>query len=144
MIKGILFSLMAGILICIQSVFNTRLSEKTGLWGTNVLVHGSGLIVALLILLFTGDGYFKNIATANKWYLLGGTLGVMIVFSVMKGISLLGTTFSVALVLSAQLLSAAAVDTFGLFGTEPRPFDLYKVFGFFLMLTGMILFKWKD
>lgn len=35
MVLGILFSAVAGILVSLQSVFNTRVSDKIGLWETN-------------------------------------------------------------------------------------------------------------
>ncbi|HEX7713757.1 MAG TPA: EamA-like transporter family protein, partial [Bacillota bacterium] len=36
--QGILFSLIGGILICLQGVFTSRISSKIGLWETNTLV----------------------------------------------------------------------------------------------------------
>jgi uncharacterized membrane protein YdcZ (DUF606 family) len=34
---GVLFSLIAGILISLQTIFNTRVSGKIGLWETNTI-----------------------------------------------------------------------------------------------------------
>lgn len=93
---GIIFSIIAGVAMSFQGVFNTRLGEKIGLWETNVIVQGTGLILTFIILLFVGNGNFKNIKEANKLYLLGGALGVVIIYTVMKGISELGPTYSIA------------------------------------------------
>ena len=71
----------------LQGVFNTRVSEKIGLWETNVFVQGTGLILTLIILLIAGNGNFKAIKEVNKLYLLGGVLGAIIIFSVMQGIT---------------------------------------------------------
>ncbi|WP_191980806.1 DMT family transporter, partial [Clostridium haemolyticum] len=46
---GFIYSVVAGIFMSIQGVFNTRLSEKMGLWETNTLVQGAGFIITLII-----------------------------------------------------------------------------------------------
>lgn len=119
------------------------LEKKIGLWETNVIVQGTGLILTFIILLFVGNGNFKNIKEANKLYLLGGALGVVIIYTVMKGISELGPTYSIATILVAQLTSAAIIDAFGLFGSEQIKFGWIKLIGIAVMIIGIIIFKWK-
>jgi transporter family-2 protein len=140
---GIIYSLLGGIFVSIQSVFNTRLSEKAGLWMTNTFVHGTGFVLSLLIMLMLKDGSFSKLLTVNKLYWLGGSLGVIIVFSVMKGITALGPAYSVALLLIAQLIVALLIDSFGLFGIEKVPFTMNKLFGIAIMIAGVIVFKLK-
>lgn len=140
---GILFSIIAGVCMSLQGVFNTRLGEKIGLWETNTLVQGIGFLITFIILQFMGTGSFKNIKTANKLYFLGGVLGAVIIVTVMKGIKTLGPTYSIATILVAQLTAAALIDAFGLFGTEMIKFNLKKIIGILIMITGIIIFKWK-
>jgi len=83
---GIIFSIIAGVSMSLQGVFNTRLGEKIGIWETSVLCQGIALIVALIATFIVGDGNFKAIKDANKLYLLGGVLGAVITFTVMQGI----------------------------------------------------------
>jgi len=127
----------------LQGVFNTRVSEKIGLWETNVFVQGTGLIFTLIILLMAGNGNLKAIKEVNKLYLLGGALGAIIIFSVMLGISNLGPTCSIAIILIAQLLAAAVIDKFGMFGATQINFALSKFIGIGIMIVGIIVFKWK-
>jgi transporter family-2 protein len=140
---GIIFSALAGILMSLQGVFNTRLSEKVGLWETTAIVNIVGLIVSLCVLFFLGDGNIKKVAETNYFYLLGGVLGVGITFTVMKGILKLGTTHAIATILIAQLLAAALIDACGLFNTKQVCFDFYKIGGIVLMIAGIVLFKWR-
>lgn len=49
---GIIFSILAGIFMTIQGVFNTRSSEKIGLWETNLLVQGTGFLLTLIIFFY--------------------------------------------------------------------------------------------
>lgn len=141
--KGILFSIAAGLFISLQSVFNTRLSEKIGFWETNTFVHGSGLVITFIIMLAVGSGGYKRIGEANKLYLLGGLLGVLILFSVMNAISALGATYSVAILLITQLIVATIIDSLGLFDTPIIKFDITKFLGIAIMIAGIVVFKIK-
>lgn len=127
----------------LQGVFNTRLSDKIGSWETNTIVQASGLILTLIVLFFFGNGNFKEIKSANKLYLLGGALGVIIIFTVMVSIKSLGTTVGIGTILVAQLLAAALIDAFGLFGSEKVPFSFHEILGIVIMIAGIVLFKWK-
>ncbi|MBZ9637279.1 DMT family transporter [Clostridium sp. FP1] len=140
---GLIFSVIAGVCMSLQGVFNTRLSEKIGLWETNVFVQGTALIVTLIILLVAGNGNFKAIKDVNKLYLLGGLLGAIIIFSVMQGITKLGPTYSIATILVAQLFAAGIIDSFGMFGAEQIKFTLSKFIGIGIMIVGITIFKWK-
>lgn len=140
---GIIFSIIAGVCMSLQGVFNTRLSSKIGSWETNVIVQGSGLILTILILLLFGNGHFKEIKNVNKLYLLGGVLGVIIIFTVMEGISLMGPTYSIATILVAQLTAAGIIDAFGLFDSTKISFGWTKIIGIVIMIIGIVIFKWK-
>lgn len=140
---GILFSIIAGIAMSLQGVFNTRTSEKMGLWETNAFVQGSAFILTLIIVLIAGNGNFKEIKNVNKLYLTGGILGAIIIYTVMMGIESLGPTYSIATILVAQLTAAGIIDTFGLFGSEQIKFGLTKYIGVGMMIVGIVIFKWK-
>lgn len=141
--QGIIYSIIAGIFISIQGVFNSKVSEKIGLWQTNTLVHGLGFLVSLFILFMVKGGSFHKITEVNKLYLIGGALGVIIVFSVMKGITSIGPAYSVSILLISQLIIALLIDTFGLFGVEKVPFSSTKLIGITMMISGVLVFKMK-
>lgn len=140
---GIIFSIIAGIAMSIQGVFNTRASEKMGLWETNAFVQGTAFVITIIIALIWGKGNFHSITEVNKLYLTGGILGTIITFTVMMGIGNLSPTYAIGIILIAQLLSAALIDAFGLFGSERIGFGLTKFIGVALMIIGIIVFKWK-
>jgi transporter family-2 protein len=140
---GIICSIIAGISMSIQGVFNTRLGERIGQWETNVWVQGSGLVVTLIVLMFAGKGSFRDLRGSNKLYLLGGALGVIIIYTVMQGIKVLGATHAVGVILIAQLATAALIDMLGLFDSTRVPFHICKVIGLCIMILGIVIFKWK-
>ena len=140
---AVIFAIISGISMSVQGVFDTRLSEKIGLWETTVLVQGSALILTLLITFFFGRGNYSELKEVNKLYLLGGVLGVIITFTVMKSIGSLGATYAIGIILIAQLVAAALIDAFGLFGSERLSFNLKDILGVSIMLIGIIVFKWN-
>ena len=139
----ILFAIISGISMSLQGVFNTRLSDKIGLIETNVLVQGSAFIITLILSLILHKNGYKEIRDVNKFYLLGGVLGVIIIFTVMKSIGSMGATCGISIILISQLISAALIDAFGLFDTPKIPFNFKEILSIILMICGIILFKWK-
>lgn len=140
---GIIYSICAGIFISLQGVFNTRVSDKVGLWETTTIVHFIGFSCALIITIIWGNGNLKKLGQVNKFYLLGGIFGVVIVYSVIKSISLLGATFSAAILIITQLMLSTIIDTFGLFQTPKISFHFTKPLGIIIMILGVIIFKLK-
>lgn len=140
---GVILSILSGICMSLQGVFNSRLSEKIGVLETNVFVQGSAFLLSTLILIIVGKNDFKNIKSANKLYLLGGVLAVIIIYTVMKGISALGTTYAISAILISQLITAGVIDAFGLFGADKIKFGTNEIAGVIIMLVGIVIFKWK-
>ena len=138
---GILFSAIAGAAMSLQGVFNARLADKVGLFESNAFVQGTAFFFALAAMFAAGNGSLGNLGAANKIYWLGGALGIVITLSVMLGMQSLGPAVTVSVILIAQLLVAALIDAFGLFGTERLPFTWTKYLGMALMLSGVIVFK---
>ena len=128
----------------IQGVFNTRLSEKIGLLESNTIVQGSAFILAIIAMLIFGKGDITKVSEVNKLYLLGGIIGFVITLTVMLAIKNLSPTLAISVILIAQLLVAAIIDAFGLFGSKKVPFDLTKYIGIGLMIAGVIVFKYKS
>ncbi len=140
---GIIFSIVAGVTMSVQGVFNTELSKKLGQWETTVLTQAIALATALIVYFFAGDGNFRNLKEANKLYLLAGVLGALITFTVIKGMSSLGPAVAVAIILVAQLITAALIDHFGLFGAKAAGYGLRECIGVGIMIVGIVIFKWK-
>ena len=74
----------------------SQLVEKLGMHKTTYTNYEQGkrdlplsFAITIAILLFTKNGNYKVIKDANKLYLLGGVLGVVIIFTVMKTGSLI-------------------------------------------------------
>lgn len=140
---GFIFAIIAGSAMSIQGVMNTRLSDKIGLYESNAIVQGTAFVLSLLVVWWFGKGNFKAVADVNKWYLLGGVLGLVITVTVMLAIGKLSPTVAISVILIAQLTVAALIDAFGLMESTKVPLRWNNYVGFCLMVGGMLLFKWN-
>lgn len=139
---GIIFALLAGILMSIQGIFNTRLMESSSMWITNLWVHLSAFLVCIIMWFFTGQkNIFSVFQVDNKLYLIGGIIGAFITFTVIKGIDKLGPAHATMLILLAQLIISYLIEVTGLFGTDQVTFQWSKLIGVLLMLVGIFIFK---
>jgi transporter family-2 protein len=138
---GILFSLIAGLFIAMQTVFNARVSQTVGLWETATIVHIVGFIFSIVMLITFGDGNIGKWTEINKLYLFGGVFGVIIIYSMTRGVVTIGTTLAVSIMIVAQLTFAMLIDSLGLFGTQKIVIDWTKPLGIIIMVLGIVIFK---
>lgn len=141
MIYGVFLSILAGIMVSLQGIFNTRASEHIGLWQANTLVHGTGFILAFIILISLNQVNLSAIKNVEPHYLLGGVFGVIIVFSVMIGISSLGASYSITILIVTQIIANALINYFGIFGEHIIVFSWPKILGLSLMIVGIMLYQ---
>lgn len=139
--RGILFSILAGVFISLQGVFNSRVSEELSPLHTTTIVHLIGFVFSAIIYLFIRDGKRKGFQEVPFVYVLGGMLGVVIVIGEMAAIQLLGISMAIAILLIAQLLCAFLVDARGLFGMNKIQITIYQVIGMGMMIAGVTIFK---
>ncbi len=140
---GVIFSVIAGAAMSFQGVINTRLGEKAGVFEANAFVQGTAFILSLIVMFIFGQGEVRSLFSADKIYLTGGVLGILITVTVMLGIQNLGPTVAISVILIAQLLVAAGIDAFGILESAKVGFGLTKYIGIALMIAGVVLFKIK-
>ena len=139
---GVIMSILAGAAMSFQGVINTRLSDRIGLYESKAFVQGTAFLLGLIACWIFGKGNFPAIREVNWVYWTGGVLGLVITITVMLGIGQLSPTYAISIILISQLLVAAAIDAFGLLGSEKVPFVWSKWLGLALMIAGVLVFKW--
>lgn len=140
---GFIFAIISGAAMSIQGVMNTRLGDKIGVYESNMFVQGTAFILSLLVMWIFGNGNLRAMGEVNKFYLLGGVLGLIITVTVMKSVGSLSPTIAISTILISQLITAALIDAFGLMESEKIAFTWTKYVGIALMLGGVLLFKWE-
>lgn len=142
---GILIAIISGALMSTQGVFNTGVTKQTSIWVCASFVQFTALIVCLGAYFITGrQGSFTSLFKIdNKYMLLGGVLGALITYTVIKSVDTLGPARANMFIITAQLIVAYLFEMCGLCGTDKVPFELRKLFGLIMVLAGIIVFKWK-
>lgn len=103
-----------GALLSIMNLMNAQLSAIYGNWAATVMIHLVGL--AVLFPFSFGWGRSKGRA---PWYLYGGGLiGIVTVACCNVGISGIGVTANLVLMLLGQLICSTIIDQFGLLGAR--------------------------
>ncbi|MBY0088265.1 DMT family transporter [Brevibacillus sp. M2.1A] len=141
MVVGLFFALLAGLLVSLQNIFNRKVSEQAGTWSTTTLVLGMGFLSSLTMgLIFEGDQLF-SFRAMQTWYWFSGMIGVGVVFCLVQGMRLLGSTYAISIVLTAQLGFALWSDSIGWLGLVQVPMTFTQLFGVLVIVGGVIVFK---
>ena len=61
-VTGILLALLAGSLVSLQTVFNSKVNEKTGSWSTTTMVLFTGFLASFLISLLV-EGKTRSVSS---------------------------------------------------------------------------------
>lgn len=141
---GFIFAVISGAAMSIQGVMNTRLGDKIGVYESNMYVQGTAFVLSLIVMMIFGKGSLSGIGDVNKLYLFGGVLGIIITLTVMKSVGSLSPTVAISTILTAQLVTAALIDAFGIMESEKIPFGWTKYLGIALMLAGVFLIKHRQ
>ena len=103
-----------GALLSIMNLMNAQLSAIYGNWAATVMIH----LVGLAVLFPFSFGWGRSKGRAS-WYLYGGGLiGIVTVACCNVGISGIGVTANLVLMLLGQLICSTIIDQFGLLGAR--------------------------
>lgn len=142
---GVITAIVSGALMSIQGVFNEGVTKQTSIWVSSSFVQFTALLFCLAAWFFTGkEGAFSSLFKIdNKYMLLGGIIGALITYTVIKSMAGLGPAQAVMIIVTAQLLVAYIIELFGLFGVEKVDFQWHKLIGVIISIGGILLFKWE-
>lgn len=141
MILGLLLALIAGSLVSLQNIFNTKVNEHTGSWSTTTLVLGMGFAASLIMGLITQGTKMFTLQHMQPWYWFSGLIGVGVVICLVQATKLLGPTYAISIVLTSQLGFALLWDSMGWLGLTKVPFTLHQFVGVTVIVGGILVFK---
>lgn len=137
---ALLIAALAGASMAVQGSLNSALSKIAGLAGTTLIVHIVGLALIVLLLLFgLLEGQTENYLQAPWYTYLGGTIGVLIIYTVAYSITNVGVAKATTAIVVAQVSTALLVDHFGLFGLREVSFTWMKGMGVVLLAGGVYM-----
>lgn len=132
--------LLAGIGVPLLAALNAALGTRIGSPAAAATVL---FVVALLssaaVTLLTGSEALRALAGAPRHLFLGGVLIAFYVLTITYVAPRFGVGNAVFFVLLGQLISAAAIDHFGLFGARVSPVSATRLLGIALMAAGVFV-----
>jgi transporter family-2 protein len=133
--------LAAGIGIPLLAALNAALGQRLAApVAATVILFLVALSAATITLFLTGSApALAKAASAPKHLFLAGLLVAFYVLSITYVAPHFGVGNAVFFVLLGQLISAAAIDHFGLFGAQISPLSLTRAGGIGLMAAGVWL-----
>ncbi|MCT4610115.1 MAG: DMT family transporter [Pelagimonas sp.] len=133
-----LIMLLAGIGIPTLAALNAALGQHLGSpVAAAMILFCVALLTTTGFWLATGAGYLTKAPTAPKHLFLGGMLVAFYVLSITFVAPKFGVGNAVFFVLIGQLISAAAIDHFGLFGARVTPLETTRALGIAVMALGV-------
>jgi bacterial/archaeal transporter family-2 protein len=135
--------LAAGIGIPVFAALNGQLGGRIGVPAAAMVVaFGVALVAGVAALLLLGQGRSLARVPGHPPHLyLAGLLIVFYVLSVTWVAPRFGVGNAIFFVLLGQMISAALIDQFGLFGAAVRPISLERLAGLGLMTGGLVLIQ---
>ncbi|MCL6610431.1 MAG: DMT family transporter [Peptococcaceae bacterium] len=135
---ALLTAALSGMTMAVQGTVNTSLSKVIGLMEATFVVHLVGLVfVSVLLFIFKMGQLRPELFSQVPLYgYLGGILGVVIVYLVIKSIPRVGVAPATTAIILGQVFTAGLIDHLGLFGMEKMPFNWCRVGGTLLMAGG--------
>ncbi len=141
---GFLIAIISGACMAIQGVFNTQVTKTTGMWVSNGWVQLTAFLVCIAAWFVTGRDSIASIAKVEpKYVLLGGVIGAVITWTVIKSIDNLGPAKATLFIIVAQIAVSYLIELFGLFGMDKEPFEWKKLIGLTAAIIGIVIFQWE-
>ena len=135
---ALVLALLSGVLMAVQGSLNTALSKAIGLLEPTFVVHliGTVILVVLLFVFRMGKGNMSALSQAPWYSYLGGVVGVLIIYLVAASIPKVGVANATTAIIVGQVLTAVAIDHFGIFGLERIPCGWSQIGGLLLLAVG--------
>jgi len=139
-IHGILMAVTIGVCLGIQPAINSTLGKtltpKVAAFHSVLITF---IIIFLLVLFSNELPIYKNIVDIHPVYWLGGVLGFGIVFLSILTLPILGSSPSIAIFVTVQLIAGSILDHFGLLGIERSPIMPKQLLGIVVLIIGVKL-----
>jgi transporter family-2 protein len=135
----ILAGLLGGAAVGIQSPIAGAMGQRVGGTSSSVIVHASGLLFSIVLLLLRGGERMRDWRTLPFYMLGAGIFGLILYQTINITFPRLGGTIMVALIIIGQLTAGMVIDHFGWLGVARHPIDLSRVVGMLMLFAGGFL-----
>jgi bacterial/archaeal transporter family-2 protein len=136
-----ILAVLSGLAGSVQVALMSRLGERIGVLQALGFSAGLTAVLALVLLVVARRSVAGYAAALHQpwWMLLGGVMGLLIVFTVTYAGPRIGVAATVGILIAGQLIMGAAIDRWGLFRSEKIALGWPRVLGIFLLAAGAAL-----
>ena len=139
---GMVIALASGALMSLQGIFNTEVTKHSSIWAAAGWVQATAFLTCVLLYFASGRGEITGMfSVERKYMLLGGVMGALITWTVVKSMEGLGPAKATLLIVVTQILVSYLVEVFGIFGVEKVGFEWKKLLGAILSIVGIVVFS---
>ncbi len=139
---GIVVALLSGALMSIQGVMNTEVTKQSSIWTAAGFVQLTAFFLCVVMWFFSGRQPLGALWQVEpKYMLLGGVLGALITYTVIRSMDSLGPAQAALLIVVSQIVVAYAIELTGILGVEKAAFEWKKLLGAGIAVIGIIIFK---
>ena len=119
----------------------SRLGERIGVLEALGFSAALTAVLAFVVLLLARRSLagFERAVHQPWWMLLGGVMGLIIVFTVTYAGPRIGVAATVGILIAGQLVAGAAIDRWGLLGSDRIPLHWPRLLGIALLAGGAAL-----
>jgi bacterial/archaeal transporter family-2 protein len=135
----LLIAAIGGVAVTLQAQFMGTMDQNLGTVESVFITYGSGALLVGLVMLALRGGNLRAWGSVPWYVFLAGAIGLLIVGAIGYTVPRLGLVPALTLIVSAQFITAAVLDHYGLLGAAIRPLDAARVVGILVLLLGVWL-----
>jgi transporter family-2 protein len=134
-------AVLAGLAGSVQVAVMSGLGKRIGVVEALAFSTAVTFVLALVVLLLARQSLagFERAVHQPWWMLTGGVMGLIIVFTVTFAGPRIGVAATVGILIAGQLVMGAAIDRWGLLGSERIPLHWPRLLGLALLAAGAAL-----
>jgi transporter family-2 protein len=138
---AVVLSILAGLAGSIQIAVMSQLGERIGITAALAFATLLTAVFAAAVLLVTRHGFggYADAARQPAWLWIGSLMGLLIVGTITFAGSRIGTAATIGILIAGQLAMGAAIDRWGLFGSERIALSMPRLVGIGLLAVGAAL-----
>jgi transporter family-2 protein len=138
---AVFLSVLAGLAGAVQVAMMSQLGDRISIAGALAFATLFTAVASFLILVVAQRTVRAYVDAFHQpgWMLMGGLMGLLIIFTITYAGSRIGVAATVGILIAGQLLMGAAIDRWGLFGSEKLPLHWHRLLGIALLGVGAAL-----
>jgi transporter family-2 protein len=138
---AVLLTAIGGLAGSIQAAVMGELGERVGVAPALAFAVVVSLVCTFAVLIVWEQSFAGLRAAAQQpaWLWLGGVMSLLIVLAITVAAPRIGVASTIGVVIAGNLVSAALIDRYGLFGQDVIPIDRWRLLGLMLLAAGAAL-----